>query len=47
VDLKYCLRGLQQNRDINSFILKQKDFSNRITIPSLMVGREEQKKTIA
>lgn len=46
VDLKYCLRGLQQNRDINSFILKQKDFSNRITIPSLMVGREEQKKQL-
>ncbi|MCL7419976.1 MAG: AAA family ATPase [Methylobacter sp.] len=45
-DLKYCLRGLQQNRDINSFILKQKDFSNRITIPSLMVGREEQKKQL-
>lgn len=45
-DLKYCLRGLQRNRNINSFILKQKDFSNRITIPSLMVGREEQKKQL-
>ncbi|WAK02662.1 AAA family ATPase [Methylobacter sp. YRD-M1] len=46
VDLKYCLRGIQQNRNINSFILKQKDYSNRITIPSLMVGRERQKKQL-
>jgi predicted ATPase/signal transduction histidine kinase len=46
VDLKYCLQGLKQNRNINSFILKQKDYSNRITIPSLMVGREKQKKQL-
>ncbi|MGR9116530.1 MAG: AAA family ATPase [Gammaproteobacteria bacterium] len=43
-DLKQCLEQWQSSHKLNSFTLKQKDFSNRITIPSVMVGREEQKQ---
>lgn len=43
-DLKQCLEQWQTTHKLNSFILKQKDYSNRITIPSVMVGREDQKQ---
>jgi predicted ATPase/signal transduction histidine kinase len=45
VDLSQCLSALQQQQ-IPDFILKQKDYSNRITIPSLMVGRDTEKKQL-
>ncbi len=45
-DLQRCLKSWRQYQRINRFTLKQKDFSNRITIPSLMVGRDQEKKTL-
>lgn len=32
--------------EIPKFVLKQKDFSNQISIPSIMVGRDQQKKQL-
>ena len=43
-DLKECLQQWRTFHKLNNFSLKQKDFSNRITIPSVMVGREDQKQ---
>ncbi len=45
-DLKQCLKDWKEHRHIGRFTLKQYDFSNRITIPSLMVGREQEKKQL-
>jgi predicted ATPase len=45
-DLKQCLKDWQEHKHIGRFTLKQHDFSNRITIPSLMVGRELEKKQL-
>ena len=46
LDLKHCLKDWQDHKHISRFSLKQHDFSNRITIPSLMVGREQEKKQL-
>jgi len=46
IDLQRCLKDWQEHRHISRFTLKQKDFSNRITIPSLMVGRDQEKKCL-
>nr|WP_305909636.1 AAA family ATPase [Methylomarinum sp. Ch1-1]MDP4522564.1 AAA family ATPase [Methylomarinum sp. Ch1-1] len=46
VDLRHCLENWQQHQHISRFTLKQKDYSNRITIPSLMVGRDQEKKQL-
>ena len=46
IDLKHCLKEWQEHKHISRFGLKQHDFSNRITIPSLMVGREQEKKQL-
>lgn len=43
-DLQQCLSDWQKHKHISRFTLKQNDFSNRITIPSLMVGRDLEKK---
>ena len=43
-DLEHCLKEYQQGKEIPDFILKRSDFSNRVTIPSLMVGRDTQKQ---
>lgn len=45
VDLLKVLLAVKENKSVD-FILKQKDFSNRITIPSLMVGRDSEKKQL-
>ncbi|MGR9052371.1 MAG: AAA family ATPase [Gammaproteobacteria bacterium] len=45
-DLKQCQQQWQTEHKLKNFSLKRKDFSNRITIPSVMVGREEQKQQI-
>ena len=45
-DLKKCLRDWKDHKHIGRFTLKQHDYSNRITIPSLMVGREHEKKML-
>lgn len=45
-DLAHCLEEYKHGKDIPDFILKRKDYSNRITIPSLMVGRDAQKKSM-
>jgi len=45
-DLKQCLHDWEEHRHIARFTLKQQDFSNRITIPSLMVGRDVEKKLL-
>ena len=45
-DLKQCLKDWQKHKHISRFTLKQNDFSNRITIPSLMVGRDQEKKRL-
>ncbi|MCK5191812.1 MAG: AAA family ATPase, partial [Methylococcales bacterium] len=45
-DLKHCLNDWHDHKHISRFSLKRNDFSNRITIPSLMVGREEEKKQL-
>lgn len=45
-DLRQCLQDWQQHQHISRFTLKQKDYSNRITIPSLMVGRDREKKLL-
>ena len=46
VDLKHCLKDWQEHHHISRFTLKQMDYSNRITIPSLMVGRDHEKKQL-
>ncbi len=52
VDLQKCLvSGKKKVKDfilpeVLSFVLKQKDFSSQITIPSIMVGREKQKSIL-
>ncbi|NOQ36264.1 MAG: AAA family ATPase [Methylococcaceae bacterium] len=43
VDLQHCLSEWQKGKQISKFTLKRKDYSNRITIPSLMVGRDQEK----
>ncbi len=45
-DLQQCLDDWLHHRYISRFTLKQKDYSNRITIPSLMVGRDQEKKLL-
>ena len=45
-DLRHCLNEWKSTHQIHPFILKQKDFSNQITIPSLMVGRDTQKEQL-
>jgi len=45
-DLKKCLHDWEEHKHIARFALKQHDFSHRITIPSLMVGREDEKKQL-
>jgi len=45
-DLRQCLKDWKDHKHMGRFTLKQHDFSNRITIPSLMVGREEEKKCL-
>jgi len=45
-DLEQCLQQLQQDHKVADFPLKQKDYSNRITIPSLLVGRDSQKQQL-
>jgi len=45
-DLKQCLHDWEEHKHIGRFSLKQHDFSNRITIPSLMVGRDPEKKLL-
>lgn len=42
-DLKQCLNSWKSAHKIDPFMLKQQDFSNQISIPSLMVGRDSQK----
>lgn len=42
-DLKQCLHDWEEHKYSGRFPLKQHDYSNRITIPSLMVGREVEK----
>ena len=44
VDLEHCLLEWNQGKQIPRFVLRSKDYSNRITIPSLMVGRDAEKK---
>lgn len=44
VDLEYCLSKWNAVKQIEKFSLKRKDYSNQITIPSLMVGRDAEKK---
>ena len=46
VDLKQCLNEWTVHAHIHQFTLKQHDFSHRITIPSLMVGRETEKQSL-
>ncbi len=43
-DLEQCLSQWQTKQAINSFNLKRHDFSNQITIPSIMVGRNTEKQ---
>jgi len=45
-DLQLCLNDWKAHKHIARFTLKQHDFSNRITIPSLMVGREKEKSQL-
>lgn len=45
-DLRICLRQWRAGRRIDDFVLKQRDFSNRITIPSVMVGRDREKQQL-
>ncbi|GAB4263577.1 MAG: hypothetical protein Kow0065_14330 [Methylomicrobium sp.] len=45
-DLRICLQQWQAKRHIAAFVLKQRDFSNRITIPSVMVGRDKEKRQL-
>ena len=51
-DLRICLNLWEKAQQetlserIPAFILKQKDFSSRITLPSIMVGREKQKNRL-
>lgn len=47
-DLEHCLRELRgsETGKIFDFALRQRDFSNRITIPSLMVGRDQEKRDL-
>ncbi len=45
-DLKQCLNDWEKQHKVQPFTLKQKDFSNQITIPSLMVGRDKQKEQL-
>ncbi|RLA19316.1 MAG: hypothetical protein DRQ62_12065, partial [Gammaproteobacteria bacterium] len=45
-DLNQCLNKWQEHKHIAWFSLKQHDFSNKITIPSLMVGRDVEKKQL-
>lgn len=45
-DLRICLTQWRMERRIDDFVLKQRDFSNRITIPSVMVGRDREKQQL-
>jgi predicted ATPase/signal transduction histidine kinase len=45
-DLNHCLAEWTSSQQAHPFTLKQKDFSNQITIPSLMVGRDTQKEKL-
>ncbi|MCF7971495.1 MAG: AAA family ATPase [Methylococcaceae bacterium] len=45
-DLKIAEQQWLVNQEIKPFSLKQKDFSNRITLPSLLVGRDVDKKQL-
>ncbi len=45
-DLNQCLHDWKQNKHVRRFSIKQHDFSNRITIPSLMVGRDLEKEQL-
>ncbi|MDT8406517.1 MAG: AAA family ATPase [Methylococcales bacterium] len=45
-DLRIVLRQWQRGRVIEDFPLQQKDFSHRITIPSVMVGRDHEKQAL-
>lgn len=42
-DLGLCLTQLREGSIVASFPIRRKDYSNRITIPSIMVGRDRQK----
>ncbi|MBV1881683.1 MAG: AAA family ATPase [Pseudomonadales bacterium] len=44
-DLLICLQMLDRNDD-SDFTLMQEDFSNEITLPSLLLGREQEKKDL-
>ncbi len=45
-DLSIAEQQWQSKQEIKPFPLKQKDFSDRITLPSLLVGRDTDKKQL-
>ena len=45
-DLKRCSRELREGKQITRFALGRNDFSNRITIPSIMVGRDAERRQL-
>jgi predicted ATPase/signal transduction histidine kinase len=45
-DLLCCRQDWDKHQHISRFTLKQQDYSNRISIPSLMVGRDKEKKQL-
>ncbi|MDT8426590.1 MAG: AAA family ATPase [Methyloprofundus sp.] len=45
-DLKIAEQQWQTQQEIKPFALQQKDFSDRITLPSLLVGRDADKKQL-
>lgn len=45
-DVERCLREFGQSSTVSTFDLRSEDYSNRITIPSIMVGRSSQKERL-
>ncbi|MBW2734090.1 MAG: AAA family ATPase, partial [Deltaproteobacteria bacterium] len=45
-DLKRCRQELQEGKEISTFVLGSNDFSNRISIPSVMVGRDHERRRL-
>lgn len=43
IDLQHCLLKWEENKSIPTFTLARKDYSNHISIPSLLVGRSKEK----
>ncbi len=45
-DLEFCLEQLQNSKEIRSFVLGERDISDRFLIPEKLYGREQEVQTL-